>query len=74
MTSDLKQDKSSLSSLKRMKTQKFYKDTILSYKSLIKSQNESDLNGKFMYDDLKSLSIVMPSDFNQKISNFFSPE
>lgn len=54
-----------------MKTEKFYKDTILSYKSLIKSLNESDNNTKVMLDDQKSLSIVMPSDFNLKISNFF---
>jgi hypothetical protein len=74
MTEDLKEEKSSLSSVKRMKTERFYKDTILSFKSLIKSMNESDLNARVMFDDQKSLSFVMPSDFNSKISNFFEHE
>lgn len=54
-----------------MKTEKFYKNTILSYQSLIKSLNESDLNARFTFDDQKTLTLVMPSDFNLKVSNFF---
>ncbi len=71
MADDLKEDKSSHSSHKRMRTERFYKNTILSYQSLIKSLNESDINAKFTFEDQKSLALMMPSDFNSKISSFF---
>ncbi len=74
ITDDQQEENSSLSSARRKKTERFYKDTILSFKSLIKSINESDMNARMTFEDQKSLTVVMPADFNSKISNFFEHE
>jgi exonuclease III len=72
MNDDVKDESSGFSSLKRLKTERFYKYTMFSYRSTMKSIEVGDFNLCVREEDIKSLNMaIMPSDFHDKISSYF---